>query len=181
MLEGEKVYLDTIEENDLEQLRYWRNLSYYKKHFREYREINQSMQKRWFENQVCNDDRTIMFAIRDIKTQELLGCCGLCYINWVQRNADLSLYIGRREAYIDDEGFAEESCRLLFDYGFNELNLHKIWTEIYIFDEKKKVLYDKMGMKTDGLFRDNCYYNGKWWDAYLMSILQEEYQSKEGN
>lgn len=114
MLEGEKVYLDTIEENDLEQLRYWRNLSYYKKHFREYREINQSMQKRWFENQVCNDDRTIMFAIRDIKTQELLGCCGLCYINWVQRNADLSLYIGRREAYIDDEGFAEESCRLLF-------------------------------------------------------------------
>lgn len=45
MLEGEKVYLDTIEENDLEQLRYWRNLSYYKKHFREYREINQSMQK----------------------------------------------------------------------------------------------------------------------------------------
>ena len=40
---------------------------------------------------------------------------------------------------------------------------------------KRQALYDKLGMKTDGLFRDNCYYGGKWWDAYLMSILQEEF------
>ena len=118
MISGEKVYLAAIEENELEQLRTWRNLPDFRKYFREYREISSIMQKKWFENIVNNDKNTIMFAIHDKNTKELLGCCGLCYINWVHRYSDLSLYIGKNECYIDNEGIAEESCKLLFDYSF---------------------------------------------------------------
>ena len=83
-----------------------------------------------------------MFGIVSNNSQELLGVCGLCYINWVHRYADLSLYIGKDDVYIDEEpgGYAWESLDLLFEYGFNQLNLHKIWTEIYAFDEKKHSL-----------------------------------------
>ena len=102
MLKGKMISLKSIEPEDLEQLRIWRNLPEYRKHFREYKEINSAMQLKWYESSVVNDNNTLMFSIRDNETDELLGCCGLCYINWVGRHADLSLYIGKDECYIDD-------------------------------------------------------------------------------
>ena len=174
MIKGKKVYLDAIEVEDLELLREWRNLPEFKKCFREYREINSDMQKLWYDNKVVNDNQTIMFAIRSNDNQELVGCCGLCYINWVNRNADLSLYIGKDKAYIDDRGLAEEGCQLLLDYGFKELGLRKVWTEIYEFDQKKYQLYHKLGFHDDGILRSQYYYDGTWWDSYILSLLDEE-------
>ena len=180
MIKGEKVYLTTIEQGDLDQLRYWRNLSHFRKYFREYREISDTMQKNWFNNVVNGDDKTVMFAIHMNDTDELAGCCGLCYINWVHRHSDLSLYIGKDEAYIDSDGIAEESCKLLFDYGFGELGLNKIWTELYEFDNKKIDLYKKLGFHEDGFLRKQYFYNGKWRGSYLLSLLFEEYGKDDG-
>jgi RimJ/RimL family protein N-acetyltransferase len=175
MLKSNLVGLVAIERSDLKQLMNWRNNPEFRKHFREYRELNMAMQEKWFEQKVLNDPSTMMFAIRRLKDDELLGCCGFVYINWVHRNADLSLYIGWENAYIDTVGYAEESCRLLFDYGFGELSLHKIWTEIYEFDIKKWTLFQKLGFKQDGMLRDNYFYDGKWWGSMMISLLGNDY------
>ncbi len=182
MLLGQKIYLRAIETEDLERLRKWRNRPEFKRNFREYRELSRTMQNNWFNNIVNGDKSTIMFAICRNATEELLGCCGLCYINWVQRNADLSLYIGYENSYIDNEGFAEEACRLLFSYGFDELNLHKIWTELYEYDKVKKDFYmEKFGFKVDGLLRDNHYMDGKWWGSWMLSLLKDEFDGGRRN
>ena len=160
MKRGDKVYLAAIERQDLTKLIKWRNLEDFKRHFREYREINTDMQEKWY-NKVLNDLSTLMFSIKRINDNELLGCCGLCYINWIHRHADLSLYIGFNEEYIDKEGYAYESCKLLFDYGLNQLGLNKIWTEIYEFDDKKKDLYNSLGFKLDGILRKNYFYDDR--------------------
>ena len=178
MLKGKKVGLTAVEKEDLKQLRDWRNDPEFKKHFREYRELNMIMQDKWFKEKVADDKTTMMFSIRRLSDGKLLGCCGFVYINWVHRHADLSLYIGWNKAYIDEKGYAEEACKLLFDYGFNELNLHKIWTEIYEFDTKKKKLYDKFGFNQDGLLRENYFYDGKWWDSRILSLLAIEFNRK---
>ncbi len=175
MFKGEMIYIDAVKSDDLQQLMAWRNLPEYRKYFREYRELNIDMQKKWYESKVLNDNSTEMFAIRLNGTGELIGCCGLCYINWVHRNADLSLYIGWKESYIDDEGYAQEACRLLFDYGFKELGLQKIWTEIYCFDSKKLNLYTKLGFHKDGELRNQYFYDGKWWNSYILSLLTKEW------
>ena len=176
MFKGQKIYLDAVNKEDLPSLMYWRNLPEYRKHFREYRELNMDMQLRWYENKVVNDNTTEMFAIRLNDTGELIGCCGLCYINWVHRNADLSLYIGWEKSYIDNEGYAEEACKLLFNYGFKELGMQKIWTEIYCFDEKKLELYKKLGFSIDGELGNQYFYEGKWWNSYMLSLLTEEWK-----
>ncbi|MBC8588316.1 GNAT family N-acetyltransferase [Paratissierella segnis] len=181
MISGDKVYLTAVEREDLPILRKWRNKEEFRKYFREYREISSEMQNNWFDSKVLNDPNTIMFSIRDIITDELLGCCGLCYINWVHRYADLSLYIGFEDSYIDENGIAEESCKLLFKYGFNELGLNKIWTEIYEFDIKKKKLYDTMNFKLDGVLRENYFYDGRWWNSFVLSLLEKDYLKIKSN
>ena len=176
MLKGKLVGLVRVEKEDLKQLMEWRNNRYFRKHFREYRELNMILQKRWYEKSVINDSSTIMFSIRRLRDNELLGCCGLVYIHPVYRHADLSLYIGWKDSYIDEAGYAEEGCRLLLGYGFNELGLNKAWTEIYEFDHKKKKLYDKLGFKQDGLLRENYFYDGKWWNSRILSLLAREFK-----
>lgn len=176
MLKGKKISLYAVEKEDLHKLLEWRNNPDFRKHFREYRELNMHQQEIWFEEQVVKDPATLMFSIKRNDSNELLGCCGFVYINWVHRHADLSLYIGWKDTYIDEGGYAEESCRLLLDYGFNELCLNKVWTEIYSFDDKKKKLYDKLGLKVDGVLRENYFYERKYWDSYILSILNYDWR-----
>ena len=174
MISGKKIYLTAVEKNDLNQLKHWRNNPNFRKYFREYRELNDEMQNNWFDKFVVNDKNTIMFSIRDITNQQLLGCCGLCYINWVHRHADLSFYIGKDNLYVDDI-YALEAVDLLIKYGFNELGLNKIWTEIYEFDKMKINLLQKYGFKRDGQLRENYFYDGKWWDSIIFCLLRREF------
>ena len=115
MLKGRHVSLFAVEKEDLQKLCDWRNNPEFRKHFREYRELNMAQQENWFEDKVVKDNTTLMFSIRRNEDNELLGCCGFVYINWVHRHADLSLYIGWEDAYIDDEEYAKESSQLLLD------------------------------------------------------------------
>ncbi|MEY8764936.1 MULTISPECIES: GNAT family N-acetyltransferase [Clostridium] len=175
MLKGKKVYLAAVERNDLALFMNWRNREDFRKYFREYREINCDMQNNWYESKVLNDSSTIMFSIKRIDDNRLLGCCGLCYLNWIYRYAEISIYIGLDNVYIDNKGYAEESCKLLFEYGFNNLGLNKIWTEIYEFDALKKQLLDKFNFHLDGVLRENYFYNGKWYNSFILSLLNKEF------
>lgn len=178
MIKGNSVGLTAIEKSDLETLRNWRNNPEFRKYFREYRELNTVQQEIWFEQKVLNDPSTIMFSIRKIPDSDLIGCCGLAYINWVHRHADLSLYIGLDDSYIDKKGYAHESCALLFQYGFDQLGLNKIWTEIYEFDYQKKELYEQLGLKVDGVLRENYFYDGRWWNSLIYSVTASDYHMK---
>ena len=146
MLKGKYVGLRAIEESDLSQLLLWRNQPNYRRFFREYRELSQTNQRNWFDSKVLNDKSTEMFSIVDINTGELLGACGLCYIDWINRNADFSIYIGKDDLYIDEK-YAIDAAQVMMKYGFEELNLHRLWSEIYSFDEAKKVMFDRLGFK----------------------------------
>ncbi len=178
MLKGKKIFLTAVERSDLKQLKDWRNNEHFRKHFREYRELNDDMQEQWFNKAVLNDPTTVMFAIRRCSDDRLLGCCGLVYTHWVYRHADLSLYIGDEDAYIDQKGYAQETCQLLLSYAFDNLGLNKVWTEIYVFDKAKKDLYEKAGFSVDGILRENYFYNGRYWDSYILSYLAREWRAK---
>lgn len=178
MLKGQQVYLVALEKDDLKVLMNWRNNVQLRRNFREYRELNLELQEKWYRESVQNNPSVLMFCIRRLSDNEFLGCCGLTYIHSVYRHADLSLYIGWKDTYIDDEGYAREACMLLLDYGFNDLGLNKVWTEIYVFDDKKKKLYDSLGFKVDGVLRENYFHAGRFWDSYILSLLAREWRQE---
>lgn len=104
----------------------------------------------------------------------VIGAGGLLYINWILLIADFSFYIGKNDYYIDDAGYAKDSAKLLIDYGFSQLNLHKIWMELYEYDEKKlRFFQDSMGFTIDGKLRDNCFQDGRYYDSYILSKVKK--------
>lgn len=170
MLQGNKVGLRAVEKNDLEQLLAWRNQPEFRKYFREYRELNSENQKMWFEKFVMQDRNTEMFAIVELENNQLIGACGLCYIDWMNRSADFSIYIGKDDLYIDSV-YAIDAAKVMMKYGFEELNLHRLWSEIYDFDEAKKEMFKALGFEIEGRHKQTHWTDGKWCDSLFYSIL----------
>jgi len=172
MIEGKKVGLRALEKQDLPILRDWRNIVEFRKNFREVRELSLSDQESWFDSLQKTRHINFMFTIVDLDTQKPIGSAGLLYINWIIRSADFSFYIGDENKYIGNDGIAKEAANLLIDYGFNNLNLHKIWMELYEFDLKKiKFFTEKFGFKIDGILRDNCFEDGRYRDSKVLSLI----------
>ena len=177
MIKGKLVGLRAIEETDLPQLMQWRNMPEYRQFFREFKELNRINQQTWFEKYVLQDPNTQMFAIVELETNQLIGACGLCYIDWINRSADFSIYIGKDNLYIDNI-FAIEAAQLMENYGFEELNLHRLWAEIYSIDEKKKEFFNTLNFVQEGIFKDTHWTQGKWVDSIYFAKLNRGEQLK---
>jgi RimJ/RimL family protein N-acetyltransferase len=176
MIKGNKIGLRAIEKEDLNLLRDWRNIESFRKNFREVRELSLADQNNWFESLQKTKSFNYMFMIVSLEDNSPIGACGLLYINWIIRSADFSFYIGLENMYIDQDGLALEATNLLLNYGFNNLNLNKIWMELYEFDNQKNIFFrKKFGFQQDGCLRDNCYENGKYWNSFILSLLKDEY------
>lgn len=174
MIKGEHTALRAIEREDLPDLLSWRNDPDLRKYFREYRELNFQQQMNWFENKVNNDICTRMFAIVDSQ-QELLGAAGLCYIDWINRTADFSIYIGKNGLYID-ELLAPDAAKVMIRYAFDELGINRLWSEIYSFDYDKVKFFDALGFHLDGTHRQTHWAENKWHDSFFFSLLATDTQ-----
>ena len=177
MIKGKLVGLRAVEREDLSLFRDWRNIVEFRRCFREVRELSLSDQEGWFDSLRKTKHINFMFTIVDLKTNLPIGAAGLLYVNWINRAGDFSFYIGEGESYIDDKGLAREAASLLIDYGFKNLNLHKIWMELYEFDKKKIDFFKtEFNFKQDGLLRDNCFEDGRYWNSLIISLLAKEFK-----
>lgn len=173
MLSGEYTCLRAIEREDLPQLLAWRNKPEFRRYFREHRELSGEQQRAWFETVVLKDPSTKMFSIIEKGNGRLLGACGLCYINWLDRNADFSIYLGADDLYIDHR-LAPDAARLLIRYGFDELGMHRLWSEIYAFDSAKQSMFETLGFQREACFRQNHWSEGGWHDSLIFGLLSGE-------
>jgi len=179
LLKGKLVKFRPLEEKDLEKLRDWRNSHHVKRTTREYRLLNMFNQKKWFENlHSQSPPRDIMFGIIN-KKNSLIGVCGLTYIDWKNRNAELSIYLESKNWQARKE--TKDSINLLSRYGFGELGLHKLFVEIYSLVKETIKLYQSLDFKKDGILRDSVWRNGKWWDSYIFSKLETEFRDGKKN
>lgn len=177
MIRGKLTGLRAIEKDDLTLLRDWRNNAAFRRNFREVRELNLINQETWF-NKTSSNPNDFMFMVVDLKNNEPIGAAGLLYTNWIIRSSDFSFYIGRDNLYIDNEGFALDAAQTLIEYGFNNLNLNKIWMELYEFDNAKiNFFIENFHFHKDGLLRQNCFEDGKYWNSHVISLLKEDFKN----
>lgn len=171
MIQGKQIGLRAIEFNDLKQLLEWRNRQDFRRFFRETRELNWDHQKSWYIDRVMKDTNTRMFAIVRQSDGLLLGVCGLCGIDWVNASAEVSIYIGHENRYIDDT-YAPDAADVLMNHAFDELGLHRLWVEVYSFDEQKQQMFHNLGFSVDGIHPHTKWHQGQWFNSVYFSHIQ---------
>jgi RimJ/RimL family protein N-acetyltransferase len=62
----------------------------------------------------------------------------------------------------------------LIGYGFDELGLNRLWSEIYDFDTAKRTFFDRLGFTLDGRHRRTHWAEGAWHDSLFYSLLASD-------
>ena len=143
-----------------------------RQYFREYRELSMTQIEDWYHS-MLQDNKFEMFIIVNAK-HELIGVAGITYIDWVNRHGDVHLYIGKDDAWIEDE-YSRIAAETLLNYGFNTLNLNKLWAEVYEIDEDKLNFFQSLGFKVDASLREHYYYDGMYYTSHILSLLRREH------
>ena len=71
-----------------------------------------------------------------------------------------------------------DAARVLLRYGFGELNLHRVWTEIYSIDEAKQRFFDTLGFSLDGRHRETHWTEGGWVDSLYYGLLADDWKAQ---
>jgi RimJ/RimL family protein N-acetyltransferase len=191
MLKGTQVILDVINPDHIEWMRVQRNQPSMRQYFREWKEISKDQQAKWYASRGNNTDPNhVYFEIRlnpewhkmdqslyTMPDNSVIGCCGLHYVDWRLRAAEFGIFLCDE---VHGKGMGKEALTMLFDYGFREMNLHKIWAEVYSNNQALHVYTKGLGMKQDGLLRDNYFKNGKYGNSIMLSVLEDEWFEAHG-
>ncbi|USG64815.1 GNAT family N-acetyltransferase [Brevibacillus ruminantium] len=113
------------------------------------------------------------YMIIDKASANPIGITSLIQLDEKNRNAECIIDLGEKEFW--GKGYATEALKLLLDYAFLELNLHRVSLRVFSFNEKAIRLYEKLGFTHEGRSRQSVFRDGQWHDICHMGMLQSEY------
>jgi len=129
--------------------------------------------KKWFEPEKEGVKKDIIFEIWHRKDNKTIGTAGFSDINWFNRNTNLFAIIGESDYWGQDIG--PEVGRLLVDYGFEELNFHKIYAKIYSPNKRSLRTAEKIGFKYEGTLKEQIYVDGEFVDDLRFAIFKRNW------
>ncbi|MFU1797442.1 GNAT family N-acetyltransferase [Paenibacillus azoreducens] len=106
-----------------------------------------------------------------------IGIVSLIGIDYKNRNAECIIDIGEKEYW--GKGYGSEGLKLLLDYAFYEMNLHRVSLSVFSFNDRAIHLYTKIGFQQEGSSRQCLFRDGEWHDIIHMGLLQNEYFEKQ--
>jgi RimJ/RimL family protein N-acetyltransferase len=125
----------------------------------------------WFEKHSSDDSRRDFVV--ESKEGDPIGITGLVHINKTHGTAECYCVIGEKAFW--GKGLGTEVHRLLIDWGFRELGLHKIWADIRGENTAIIRVIEKLGFKVEGTLREEKYIGGKRIDAIRIGLLRDEF------
>ena len=171
---GENIYLKPTERTDLEHFQKWTNDSEVRKLIGEVTPMNEKDLDAYYER-LTQDKSRIWFTIVLKKDNRIIGETGLLRMFHLWRNTDLSIILGEKDTW--GKGYGTEAIMLLLDYAFGYLNFHRVSIGVVGFNNKALKFYEKIGFKKEGIQRDGYYYDHKYHDFVMMSILENEFRA----
>ncbi len=100
-----------------------------------------------------------------------VGNVFLIHINRLHRHAQAGITI-KQAAW--NRGYAKELIRAILDFAFRDLDLNKVYLQIFTTNEKGMRLWAKLGFQVEGTLRQHYLVNGEYHDMYSLSILRGE-------
>lgn len=174
---GEKLYLRGLERPDLEGDYFdWLND----------REVTKFLDSGAFPNtvekmeeyyrNVALSPNNVMLAIIDKESDKHIGNIKLGPINWITGIATLGIMIGNKEFW--GKGYGTEAIKLVLDYAFKRLNLHKVTAGIAAIHQASIKAFEEAGFEIEGQLKSQFFLDGKYYDSLYLGITGEDYLKK---
>lgn len=170
------VKLRKITINDLEQIMRWRMSEEVSKYMYTDPVLNLDNQYQWF---IKTTENSLFekYWIIEIDDGIPVGLMSINNIDKQNHQASWAYYIGSVEARGKGLGRILE-CNM-YDFAFETMGLHKLWCEVFQFNESVISIHQKFGSKIEGVLIDHIYKNNEYYNVVRMSILSHEWKQRK--
>jgi RimJ/RimL family protein N-acetyltransferase len=176
-LDGERVSLRTIEEEDLATLQEVVNDRRIRRPIGRSRPLNRVQEREWFEDAVCDDDTVhLLIAVESDSGPSAVGVVGLDPIDREAGTAELGYWVAPDH---QQQGYGSEAVELAIGYGFDRLRLHRIAARVFAFNEPSSKLLERAGFTREGVHRDAVFVDGEYCDTHWYGLLDEEWRAAD--
>lgn len=169
-LEGEKVNLRTLEEEDLEFIRDNFNHPEVRGGLSYIEPQNLEQEREWFEEVVCKGEETVLAVSRE---EEIKGVISL-KPKENGETAEIGIWIGRE---FQGKGYGTEASKLLTDYGFRQLRFHKIFARAFKTNEASQRVWEKLGYEEEARLKQHAFVESEYRDIFIYGVTADEWKS----
>ena len=175
IIEGSKIYLSQIEHEDIKGIMIWRNNQM--NILRQSKPLNMEDQEIWWKSVSLSKSMRLFSIINN--HEEMIGYCGITNINEDCLRGEISFLLNPKikENSEEYEEIFLEVLKMLLNFGFNELNLNRIFTETYEYRKNHIVTLEKAGLIREGTLREHIFKQGKFYNSVVHSIIMGDYEN----
>ena len=177
MLRGKSVLLRPVKRSDISYFLKWFNDPEVIQYLELYLPMTEMSEEKFIEElgttRAKSDVILVIEAVGANSTRPI-GNCGLHDINSKDHKAIFGIVIGEKDHW--NKTYGTEAAQLLINYGFQQLNLHRISSSAFSFNERSIKLHKKLGFHEEGRLRQAMFKNGQYHDLVLFGILREEWR-----
>lgn len=124
----------------------------------------------------ANEKDDVGFAIETrADPPVLVGEIGMWGARPKDRCATIGVGLGREHI---GRGYGTDAMRVLVDYAFREVGLHRLQLFVAPFNPAGIRAYEKVGFVEEGRRRAAIWHDGRWYDEVMMSILESEWAGR---
>jgi len=171
---AERLYMRVFRQEDLAFINKLRNsdaffdLTCGNKYF-----ISSEWDRKWIEGKIHNTSDQRYLMICRIADDLPIGYYGASDIDYVNKKAQLAGVVISKE--FSGKGYATECAGMMLKELFYRLGMNMVYVYIRVDHIASLRHIEKLGFKVSALARAYVYKQNKYHDAYLLSLLKEEF------
>ena len=170
ILYGKDIYLRLMQDEDTDLIVKWRNEAFVRQNFIYRETFTPQGHRNWVETMV-KTGKVVQFIICT-KEDRAVGSVYLRDIDPVHRKAEYGIFIGEADAL--SKGYGTQAAKLMIQYAFQELKLHKLMLRLLAGNERAKRSYEKAGFVQEAYLKDEVYLEEGYRDEIWMACFNPE-------
>lgn len=77
------------------------------------------------------------------------------------------------------KGYGSEAIQWVLRWAFMTLGLHRVQVRAFEYNDGARRLYERLGFKPEGRWRESLWFEGRWWDEFQYAILDREWHEMQ--
>lgn len=171
MLSDERVRLRPFHRDDIPLKVAWINDPGVHEYLHYEIPLSEDRSRAWWESARRDPSRRDM--VIETTDGRPIGLVGLLGIDLQHRLAEIYLAIGEKAHW--GQGIGSAATHLLFAWGFDTFDLHKLYATVRAENETMKKLLSKQGMQMEGTMREEKLIAGRRVDIVRMAVLRRDF------
>lgn len=168
VIRGKQIYLRPITADDTEMVVYWRNKPAIVKNFIYRKPIRREDHENWLANKVFKG-LVHQFIVCRNEDDKPLGSVYLQNFEEEHKRAEWGLFLGEEQEY--GKGIATEIAKLVQDYAFITLGMHKLVSRVLAHNKACVRMSEKAGYDQEAYLKEELFLDGHYEDLILFGFI----------